>query len=151
MPVPSNHHPHRIGDVAPLRIDRDAAPCPGWSPAIVLGIAAAAVVAYRTPEHGTQPAPGFSRSRIVLAFIAEFTALAFVGGLGGYVLALAFHGISIGTINLSSFGEVASEFRITPLLLAGGIAFAALIGAAGGLLPALRAARIPVARAVREI
>ena len=110
-----------------------------------------AAVAYRTREIGTLRALGFSRSRIVLAFIAESTALALVGGLVGCVLALPVHGISTGTTNFSSFSEVAFKFRITPLLLAGGIAFAALMGVAGGLLPALRAARIPVARALREI
>jgi ABC-type antimicrobial peptide transport system permease subunit len=51
----------------------------------------------------------------------------------------------------TSFSEVAFKFRITPLLLVEGLSFAALMGAAGGLLPALRAARIPVARALREI
>jgi putative ABC transport system permease protein len=110
-----------------------------------------AAVAYRTREIGTLRALGFSRARIVLAFIAESTALALVGGLVGCVLALPVHGVSTGTTNFSSFSEVAFKFRITPLLLAGGIAFAALMGVVGGLLPAIRAARIPVARALREI
>jgi putative ABC transport system permease protein len=78
-------------------------------------------------------------------------ALALVGGLIGCVLALPVHGLSSGTTNMASFSEVAFKFRITPALIAGGLMFAALMGAAGGLLPALRAARIPVARALREI
>jgi putative ABC transport system permease protein len=53
--------------------------------------------------------------------------------------------------NFSSFSEVAFTFRITPALPAGGLVCAVLMGAAGGLLPALRAARIPIARALREI
>lgn len=110
-----------------------------------------AAVAYRTREIGTLRALGFSRFRIVTAFIAESTALALVGGLVGCVLALPVHGLSTGTTNFSSFSEVAFKFRITPLLLVEGLSFAALMGAAGGLLPALRAARIPVARALREI
>jgi putative ABC transport system permease protein len=110
-----------------------------------------AAVAYRTREIGTLRALGFSRFRIVTAFIAESTALALVGGLLGCLLALPVHGLSTGTTNFTSFSEVAFKFRITPLLLAGGLSFAALMGAAGGLLPALRAARIPVARALREI
>jgi putative ABC transport system permease protein len=109
-----------------------------------------AAVAYRTREIGTLRALGFSRLRIVLAFITESTVLALVGGVVGCVIALPVHGLSTGTTNFSSFSEVAFKFRITPLLLAGGLAFAALMGAAGGLLPALRAARIPVARALRE-
>src|SRR6185503_12350168 len=110
-----------------------------------------AAVAYRTREIGTLRALGFSRLRIVGAFLAESVVLALVGGAIGCVLALPVHGLSSGTTNMASFSEVAFKFRITPGLLAGGLAFAALMGAAGGLLPALRAARIPVARALREI
>ena len=110
-----------------------------------------AAVAYRTREIGTLRALGFSRFTIVLAFIAESTALALAGGIVGCVLALPVHGLSTGTTNFTSFSEVAFKFRITPPLLAGGLVFAALMGVAGGLLPALRAARIPIARALREI
>ena len=110
-----------------------------------------AAVAYRTREIGTLRALGFTRLRIVLAFVAESTVLAIVGGLAGCILALPVHGMSTGTTNFSNFSEVAFKFRITPTLLAGGLAFAALMGLAGGLLPAIRAARIPVARALREI
>ena len=110
-----------------------------------------AAVAYRTREIGTLRALGFSRLRIVSAFLVESVALAFVGGLLGCLLALPVHGLSTGTTNFSSFSEVAFKFRITPTLLALGLVFSALMGAVGGLLPALRAARIPVARALREI
>lgn len=110
-----------------------------------------AAVAYRTREIGTLRALGFSRTRIVAAFVTESMALAIAGGVVGCLLALPVHGLSTGTTNFSSFSEVAFKFRITPMLLVGGLVFAALMGAAGGLLPALRAARIPVARALREI
>ena len=78
-------------------------------------------------------------------------ALALVGGVIGCMLALPVHGLSTGAMNMTSFSELAFKFRITPGLLAGGMIFSALMGAVGGLLPALRAARIPVARALREI
>ncbi|HEV3060118.1 MAG TPA: ABC transporter permease [Vicinamibacterales bacterium] len=110
-----------------------------------------AAVAYRTREIGTLRALGFSRLKIVTAFLAESTALAVIGGLIGCVLALPVHGLSTGTTNFSSFSEVAFKFRITPGLLVAGVVFSAFMGALGGLLPALRAARIPVARALREI
>lgn len=110
-----------------------------------------AAVAYRTREIGTLRALGFPRSRIVAAFLTESVALAIVGGVIGCVLALPVHGLSTGTMNMASFSELAFKFRITPALLAGGMIFSALMGAVGGLLPALRAARIPVARALREI
>jgi putative ABC transport system permease protein len=110
-----------------------------------------AAVAYRTREIGTLRALGFSRMRIVTAFLAESIALALVGGAIGCALALPVHGLSTGTMNMASFSELAFKFRITPGLLLGGLTFSALMGAVGGLLPAIRAARIPVARALREI
>ena len=110
-----------------------------------------AAVAYRTREIGTLRALGFSRFRIVTAFLVESIALALVGGLLGCILALPVHGLSTGTTNFTSFSEVAFKFRITTGLMAGGLVFAAVMGAVGGLLPAIRAARIPVARALREI
>jgi len=110
-----------------------------------------AAVAYRTREIGTLRALGFSRFRIVTAFLSESIALAIVGGVLGCILALPVHGLSTGTTNFTSFSEVAFKFRITPALMAGGLLFSAVMGAVGGLLPAIRAARIPVARALREI
>jgi len=110
-----------------------------------------AAVAYRTREIGTLRALGFSPLRIVTAFLAESIALALVGGVIGCIVALPVHGLSTGAMNMTSFSELAFKFRITPGLLAGGLVFSAVMGAVGGLLPAIRAARIPVARALREI
>ena len=110
-----------------------------------------AAVAYRTREIGTLRALGFPPFRIVLAFLAESVALALIGGVLGCALALPVHGLSTGTTNFTSFSEVAFKFKITPMLLLGGLIFSAVMGALGGLLPAIRAARIPVARALREI
>jgi putative ABC transport system permease protein len=110
-----------------------------------------AAVAYRTREIGTLRALGFSRLRIVTAFLAESVALALIGGAIGCLIALPVHGLSTGTTNMASFSEVAFKFRITTGLLAGGMIFAGIMGALGGFLPAIRAARIPVARALREI
>ncbi len=110
-----------------------------------------AAVAYRTREIGTLRALGFSRVRIVLAFIAESIALALVGGVVGCLLALPVNGLSSGAMNMQSFSELAFKFRITPSLIIGGMVFAAIMGAVGGLLPALRAARLPVAYSLREI
>ena len=87
-----------------------------------------AAVAYRTREIGTLRALGFSRLRIVTAFLAESIALALVGGVIGCLLALPVHGLSTGTTNMASFSEVAFKFRITPALLAGGLIFAAADG-----------------------
>jgi putative ABC transport system permease protein len=110
-----------------------------------------AAVAYRTREIGTLRALGFSRLRIVAAFLAESIALALIGGVIGCILALPVNGLSTGAMNMTSFSELAFKFRVTPGLLVGGLVFSVVMGALGGLLPALRAARIPVAYALREI
>jgi ABC-type lipoprotein release transport system permease subunit len=110
-----------------------------------------AAVAFRVREIGTLRALGFPRWRILAAFIAESVALALVGGVIGCLIALPVHGLSTGTTNWQSFSEVAFKFRITPMLLIGGLIFAAIMGVVGGFLPAIRAARMPIARALREI
>jgi putative ABC transport system permease protein len=102
-----------------------------------------AVVGSRTPEIGVLHALGFSRSSICLAFMLEALALALAGGSFGCLLCLPLHNLATGTFNWRSFSEVAFEFRITGGLLAGGMAFAAVMGLFGGLLPALQAARKP--------
>ena len=101
-----------------------------------------AAVAYRTREIGTLRALGFSRIKIVGSFLVESVALALVGGVIGCLIALPIHGMSAGTTNFASFSEVAFKFRITPRLLVGGLVFSGVMGALGGLLPAIRAARI---------
>ena len=53
-------------------------------------------------------------------------------------------------MNFQSFSQVAFAFAVTPRLLALGLAYALLIGLVGGLFPAIRAARLPVATALRE-
>jgi putative ABC transport system permease protein len=60
-------------------------------------------------------------------------------------------GATLSTLNFNTFSQVAFDFRVTPGLLARGLAWALVIGAAGGLLPAVRAARIPVTEALRTL
>ena len=108
-----------------------------------------AATAYRTREIATLRVLGFKRRNILLSFMLESVMLAVCGGVLGCLLALPVHGISTGTANFSSFSEVAFQFRITPGLIAEGIMFAAVMGAIGGLLPARRAASLPIVRALR--
>jgi putative ABC transport system permease protein len=82
----------------------------------------------------------------------ESLLLALVGGLIGATLAwLAFDGYRAATLNFTSFAQVAFAFDVSPSLLFRGILFAMIIGLVGGLFPALRAARQPVATALREL
>ena len=108
------------------------------------------IVASRTREIGTLRALGFSRRAILVSFVVESALLGLVGGALGCLVASTLHGFSTSTSNLQSFSEVAYAFRITPRIVASGLSFALVLGVAGGLLPALRAARLPIAGAVRE-
>jgi len=107
------------------------------------------IVASRTREIGTLRAVGFSRRAILLSFVVESALLGLAGGALGCLVASTVHGYSTGTSNLQSFSEVAFAFRITPAIIASSLGFALLMGILGGLLPAARAARLPIAAAVR--
>jgi putative ABC transport system permease protein len=108
-------------------------------------------VSARTREIATLRALGFRAGPVVVSVLAESLLLALVGGLvGGSLAYFAFDGFSTATINFQSFSQVAFAFDVTPGLLALGILCAVLIGLVGGLLPAIRAARLPVAAALRE-
>ena len=108
------------------------------------------IVASRTREVGTLRAIGFSRRAILLAFVGESTLIGLAGGVLGCLLASTLHGFSTSTSNLQSFSEVAFAFRITPAIVGSCLAFALAMGFLGGLLPAVRAARLPIAAALRE-
>ena len=109
-----------------------------------------AIVASRTREIGTLRALGFSRRSILWSFVMESVVLATLAGAIGILLAMPMNGFSTGTAQTQSFSEVAFSFRLTPQILITGMVFAALMGLIGGLLPALRAARMPITRALRD-
>ncbi len=109
-------------------------------------------VAARTREIATLRALGFSGLPIVLSILIESVLLAFIGGgLGGGLAFWAFDGYRTSTINWQTFSQVAFAFDVSMDLLIRGIFYAAIIGVIGGLFPAIRAARMPVAAALREI
>jgi putative ABC transport system permease protein len=109
-------------------------------------------VAARTREIATLRALGFGGTAVVLALMLESLVLALVGGLLGGGLAYAgFNNFHAATMNWQSFSQVTFAFAVTPQLLVQGIVWATLIGLIGGLLPALRAARQPIAVALREL
>jgi putative ABC transport system permease protein len=126
--------------------------------AVVMGIGAVfgaintmfAIVSSRTREIGTLRALGFSRRSILASFLVESVILAVIGGAIGCLLAFPMNGFSTGTGQTQSFSEIAFAFRITPGIVATGMAFAVAMGVLGGLLPALRAARMPITSALRE-
>jgi putative ABC transport system permease protein len=109
-------------------------------------------VSARTREIGTLRALGFGAGAVVIALMIESLALALIGGvIGGSLAFFAFNGFHTSTMNFQSFSQVAFAFRVTPQLLLRGIIWAAVIGLIGGLFPAIRAARLPIAAALREL
>ena len=109
-------------------------------------------VASRTREIATLRALGFGAGPVVVSILVESLLLALAGGLVGAVAAyFAFNGYRASTINFQSFSQVAFAFAVTPPLLVGGIVIALLMGLIGGLFPAIRAARMPVITALREL
>jgi putative ABC transport system permease protein len=109
-------------------------------------------VATRTREIATLRALGFGSGAVVISLMAESVMLALVGGAIGAGLAyLAFHNFQASTMNFQSFSQVTFAFAVTPQLLIHGIIWATLIGLFGGLLPAIHAARMPIAAALREL
>lgn len=109
-------------------------------------------VSSRTLEIATLRALGFRSGPVVISVLSESLLLAFAGGLIGAGLAwLAFDGFRTATLNWASFSAITFSFDVNAGLLIQGIVFAMLIGLIGGLLPAVRAARQPVAMALREL
>ncbi|HWH69156.1 MAG TPA: ABC transporter permease [Candidatus Sulfotelmatobacter sp.] len=110
-----------------------------------------ASVGARTREIGTLRVLGYRRRTILASFIIEGALLAAIGGALGCLLSLPLHGYSTGTLSFNSFSEVVFEFRITPWLAAKGMLFSLIVGVIGSLLPAIRAARLPVIAALKAV
>jgi len=109
-------------------------------------------VAARTREIATLRALGFGSGAVVVAFLLESLALALAGGvLGALIAYAAFNNFHTSTMNFQSFSQVAFAFRVTPDLLVRGVIWALVIGLVGGLFPAVRASRLPIASALREL
>ena len=108
-----------------------------------------ASVGARSREIGTLRVLGFTPRSIYLSFLIESLILALIGGALGCLLSLPLNGVGTGTFNWASFAEVAFDFQITGGLLAAGLAFALVMGALGGVLPARWAARQPLLDALR--
>ena len=109
-------------------------------------------VAARTREIATLRALGFGRGAVMVSLMIESLVLALIGGLfGGGLAYVAFNNFQTSTMNWQSFSQVTFAFAVTPHLLVQGIVWATLIGLLGGLLPAFRAAYLPIAAALREL
>ena len=130
----------------------------GFSVAVIMAVGSAfaatntmyAAVARRSKEIGTLRALGFGRRAILLSFMLESVFLAMLGGIAGVLLSLPINGLTTGVGSFSTFSEVAFKFRVGPGAITGGLAFAAVIGAVGGFLPAWAASKKSVVAAMRD-
>ena len=111
-----------------------------------------AAVASRTREIATLRALGFGALPVTASILAESVLVCLAGGVvGGAIAYFGFNGYQTATLNWQTFSQVAFAFRVTPELLLQGCAWAVVLGVLGGLLPAARAARLPIAPALREL
>jgi len=109
-------------------------------------------VATRSREIATLRALGFNVFSVLISVLGESLALAAIGGvIGGFAAYIGFNGYQTSTMNFQTFSQVAFAFRVTPSLLTRGLVYALLMGLIGGLFPAIRAARLPISVALREL
>src|SRR5262249_13201302 len=107
-------------------------------------------IASRQTEIATLRAIGFGGAPVVASVMVEALVLALLGGAAGAAIAYVyFDGASLSTLNFHTCCQAAFAFRVTRALVVQGLIGALVIGAAGGLLPAIRAARLPVTAALR--
>ncbi|MBC8166797.1 MAG: ABC transporter permease, partial [Bryobacteraceae bacterium] len=109
-----------------------------------------AAVARRSREIGTLRVLGFSKSGILVSFFLESLLLSLLGGILGVLLVLPLNNIQTGIGSFTTFTEIAFQFRITPQIMATGLAFGLIMGALGGIFPAASAARKEILTALRE-
>lgn len=106
-------------------------------------------VSNRTGEIGTLRALGFRRRSILYAFIMEAVLLGLIGGCAGLFLASFLQLFTISTLNFQTFSELAFSFALTPAIAFDAILFSLVMGLIGGVLPALRAARMDIVDSLR--
>ena len=88
----------------------------------------------------------------MISVLIESMLLALVGGsIGAGFAYLAFNDYHAATINFQSFSQVTFAFEVNTELMVRGIVYATVIGLIGGIFPAIRAARLPIAAALREL
>jgi putative ABC transport system permease protein len=132
----------------------------GTTIAVLMGIGAVfaalntmySAVSTRTREIATLRALGFGAAPVVVSVLLEAVALGLLGGVvGGALVYLGLNGYQASTLNWASFSQITFAFTVTPGLLVTGMGYSLILGLVGGLLPALRAARLPVTTGLREL
>ena len=132
----------------------------GTTIAILMGIGAVfaalntmySAVSSRTREIATLRALGFGSAPVVASVLLEAAVLGLLGGIvGGALVYFGLNGYQASTLNWASFSQITFAFTVTPRLLVTGLVYSLALGLFGGLLPGLRAARLPVTVGLREL
>jgi putative ABC transport system permease protein len=108
-------------------------------------------VSARSVEIATLRALGFRGRHIIVSFIMESIFISLIGGVVGVLVILPINNSAASTMNWQTFSQISFSFLITPALIVQGIIFAVFMGFLGGLFPAFRASRLPIAAALRGL
>ena len=110
-----------------------------------VGIANVMVISVieRRPEIGLRRALGARSGHIAVQFLGESILLSLLGGLAG---------IGLGAAATAGYASIEGWILVVPVLaVAGGVAIAVALGGLAGLYPAMRAARLAPAAALRSV
>lgn len=109
-------------------------------------------VSTRTREIATLRALGFGAAPVIISVLTEALLIGLVGGvIGALISYFAFNGVRASTMNFTTFSQITFAFTVTPTVLVLGLVYALILGFIGGLLPSLRAARLPITTGLREL
>ena len=109
-------------------------------------------VSTRTREIATLRALGFGAAPVIISVLTEALLIGLVGGiLGALISYFGFNGVRASTMNFTTFSQITFAFTVTPSVLVLGLVYALILGFIGGLLPSLRAARLPITTGLREL
>lgn len=106
-------------------------------------------VSQRTREIATLRALGFGPGAVVISVFVEAVLLALLGAIIGSIAAWLFFDGNVISTSAGGISQIMFALTVTPGLIVLGIVWACAIGLLGGLFPAIRAARLPVATALR--
>ncbi len=132
----------------------------GTTIAILMGVGAVfaalntmySAVSSRAREIATLRALGFGATPVVASVLLESAVLGLLGGVvGGLLVYFGLNGYRATTLNFGSFSQLTFAFTVTPQLLVTGLWYSLILGIVGGLLPGIRAARVPVTTGLREL
>jgi putative ABC transport system permease protein len=132
----------------------------GTTIAVLMGLGAVfaalntmySAVSTRTREIATLRALGFGSMPVVVSVLTEALMIGLIGGIVGMAISFfTFNGLRASTMNFASFSQITFAFTVTPQVLTQGLTYALILGFVGGLLPSLRAARLPITTGLREL